>query len=377
MSGGWAVELRVETTLAALGPAWDELFAAGAGLQTSRAWFAATAEAALAPGAEARFLAVEGGDGPLALFAMAVGPGARWGSLTTPYTCLYQPLFRPGASTERLRQAATAFALHCRRWPMTRLEALDPGWSGLPILQAGFAAAGLAQRSFAHFANWHATAPAGGWEAYLASRPGALRETIRRKMRAIERAGDVQIEIAQSQPQLAEALAAYEDVYARSWKEKEPFPLFNTALASALADAGTLRIAVMRQAGRPIAAQYWTVVGGCATVLKLAHDDAMKALSPGTVLTAAAIKNMIETHGVVDLDFGRGDDPYKRAWTGQRRMRIGVLGLNLRTLSGLAATVRHDAGHVLGIGRGHWRRLRSRPGSNSLPAEDTPRLTVR
>jgi len=95
-----------------------------------------------------------------------------------------------------------------------------------------------------------------------------------------------------------------------------------------------------------VAAQYWTVAGRSATVLKLAHDEEEKRLSPGTVLTATAIRHLIEQDGVRELDFGRGDDPYKRSWTGERRQRVGILVANMISWQGLAATVRHDIGRL-------------------------------
>ncbi len=243
-----ALRLEVHGAVGALGREWDELFAAGAGLQTSREWFAASAEAALPPGADPQFLAVAAPDGPLALLPMVVGPDRRWQSLTTPYTCLYQPLLRPGAARRQVRAAAAALGRYCRRWPATRLEALDPDWEGLADLRAGFARAGLLTRTFDHFGNWHGAVPGGSWDAYLETRPGALRETIRRKARAAERAGQTRIEIVRSGPALDEALAAYESVYERSWKEPEPFPRFNAALVASLAPNG--RAAHGRDVGR-------------------------------------------------------------------------------------------------------------------------------
>lgn len=360
MSSPPPVQLQVQRELNRFGPEWDALFAAGAGSQTGREWFAASVAAALPPGSEPQFLAVTGRDGPLALFPMMTTPDGAWQSLTTPYTCLYQPLLRAGADPRLLAAAAAAFGRYCRHWPVTRLEALDPDWSGLPLLRAGLARAGLATRTFAHFGNWHVGVPQGSWDAYLAARPGALRETIRRKVRAAERATGVRIEVARSGPALAAALAAYEAVYARSWKEPEPFPRFNGTLVRGLAGTGALRIGVMWAEGRPIAAQYWTVADRAATVLKLAHDEEFKALSPGTVLTASVIRELIERDGVTDLDFGRGDDPYKRAWTGQRRLRIGVLGLNPLKPAGLRNLARHDAGRFVRATRIFWRDSRRR-----------------
>jgi CelD/BcsL family acetyltransferase involved in cellulose biosynthesis len=93
-----------------------------------------------------------------------------------------------------------------------------------------------------------------------------------------------------------------------------------------------------------MAAQYWVLAGGAATVLKLAHDEADRALSPGTVLTALMVRRLIEDDHASHLDFGRGDDAYKAGWTGQRRGRIGVLLCPPRHPAGMLALSRHFLG---------------------------------
>lgn len=336
--------LRVERHVAALGPEWDPLFAEGAGVQSSRAWFDAVIAAAIPAGAIPHLLAVSNQAGPAALVPMLAGPGRQWGALTSPYTCLYQPLFRDPLSPDA--DALCLVGRYCRQWPLTRFEALDPVWPGLSPLRRALASAGLVTRTFANFGNWHEEVAAGSWKAYFDARPGALRETIRRRTRAAARAG-TQMVVARSGPALITALEAYETVYRHSWKQPEPYPAFNTGLVGRLAQDGVLRIGVMRLEGRPIAAQYWSVANGSATILKLAHDEEFKALSPGTVLTAATIRELIEVDGVTELDFGRGDDAYKRDWTSRRRLRVGLLGLNPRTLSGVRAWAVHDAGAIV------------------------------
>ncbi len=335
----------------ALGPEWDAVFAAGPGAQSRRGWFAATERAALPPGARACYMALSGAAGPLAVLPMRLDQG-RLGSLTTPYTVLFQPLLAPAADP---LAAGQAFGRQLRRWPHVVLDALDPAWPGLEPFLKGVRRAGLRTSRFDQFGNWHEPLAGRDWPAYLAARPGPLRETIRRKGRLAARDAAIRFEIVSSATGLPGAIAAYEAVYGRSWKEPEPFPAFTGVLLRGLAAEGGLRLGVMWQGVQPIAAQYWTVdwmgAQGIATVLKLAHDDAAKALSPGTLLTAHMIRALIE-EGVTELDFGRGDDPYKQHWTTARRQRVGVLVANPLRPAGFAILLRQWCGAAL-------RRLRS------------------
>jgi hypothetical protein len=268
------------------------------------------------------------------------------GSLTTPYTCLYQPVFDPDLPPERIRSIGAAFGRYARRWPHVRLDALDPPWPGLEPFLHGCRAAGLLARRFDHFGNWHEPVAGLSYAEYLAGRPGDLRETIRRKTRRAERDPSIAWEILRDHAGLEPGIEAFESVYRRSWKESEPAPRFNAALMRALAGRGKLRLGILRHQGRPIAVQYWLVEGGVASVLKLAHDEAEKQLSPGTLLTAWMIRSLLELDRVAELDFGRGDDPYKRAWTSQRRQRIGVMLINPYRVAGVSILARHMAGGV-------------------------------
>lgn len=323
------------------------------GFQSTRAWYERTAADALPDGTQALFLLCrEGGgarDRTLALFPLRRGADGAMSGLTTPYTVLYQPLTAPGLDAAGLRAVGRAFGRACRAWPTLRLDALDADWPGLDLLLAGARDAGLAARRFDHFGNWYEDVAGRGWDEYLAGRPGDLRETVRRKTRACARDPRVSLELVRAPcappDALDAAIAAYEEVYARSWKEPEPFPRFGPGLMRAAAAAGVLRVGVLRVDGRPVAAQYWTVCDGAATVLKLAHDEAFKPLSPGTVLTAHLIRALLD-EGVRGLDFGRGDDPYKRSWAGRRRQRIGVLLINPRRPAGLAELGRAAAGDL-------------------------------
>jgi CelD/BcsL family acetyltransferase involved in cellulose biosynthesis len=334
--------------MALLAAAEREEFHLGAG------WFATVAAHARPAGARPLFLLHRQDGRAAALLPLWRDRNGRRSGMTSPYTCLFRPLLAEGIDVAR---AGRAFGAACRRHGPLRLDALDPDWPSLAPLLSGFARAGLVPLRFFHFGNWHADVAGLDWAGYLAGRPGELRETIRRRLARAARDPSVVFEAVAGGSGLEAAIAAYADVYARSWKQPEPFPDFGPAVMRAAAAAGVLRLGVLRQGGAPIAAQYWTVTGGTARVEKLAHDEGMKQLSPGTVLTARTIGHLLGRGAVATLDFGRGDDAYKAGWTGRRRARIGVLLCPPWHPAGLRDLGRHLLGHGLAavrerLGRG-------------------------
>ena len=328
--------------MSGLDPAWTS-FAAGSPLQSSLEWWKATEAAALPLGAKPLYIECRDAAGLSATIPLLVTEG-QLSSLTTPYTTVFQPVLRPQLDGFGIERAGAALGQVARRFGVTRLDALDPAWPPWRGLLAGAERTGLIGQHFAHFGNCFEAVTS--WDAYLAARPGALRETIRRKTAAAARNATLHLACITEPSAVGPALLAYDEVYGRSWKEAEPFPAFNAALLPRLAAMGALRMGVMWADHRPIAAQYWTVWQGAATVLKLAYDEAFKSQSPGTVLTAWLIKRLIERDGIGEIDFGRGDDPYKRNWVSDRRLRTGILLFNPRRVGGLTALARHAAGRL-------------------------------
>ncbi len=160
--------------------------------------------------------------------------------------------------------------------------------------------------------------PVGGrsFAEYMAARPGQLRTTLKRK------AGKVAVTLADwFDPAL---WADYEAVYAASWKPEEGSPSFLRAFAEAEGNAGRLRMAVAHAEGRAVAAQFWTVESSTAFIHKLAHTEDSKHLSAGTTLSAALFEQVIDRDKVELVDFGTGDDGYKRDWMEQVRPRYRI-----------------------------------------------------
>ena len=115
-------------------------------------------------------------------------------------------------------------------------------------------------------------------------------------------------------------------------------------LARACAAEGALRLGILHLDGAPIAAQIWIVWSGKATLYKLAHDRRHDRLSPGTVLTMHMIERVIDVDRAAEVDFGVGDDPYKRRWASARRERWGLMAFEPRTARGMIGILRHVVG---------------------------------
>lgn len=154
---------------------------------------------------------------------------------------------------------------------------------------------------------------------YLTARPGPIHTILKRKATKV----DVEIE-TRFDPA---SWATYEAIYAQSWKGEEGSPTFLRRFAEEEGAAGRLRLGLARVGGEPVAAQFWTVEQGTAFIHKLAHIEAAKPLSPGTTLTAALLEQVIDRDKVDLVDFGTGDDPYKRDWMEQVRPRYRIEAL--------------------------------------------------
>lgn len=316
---------------------------------TSAWWFETQAETCLDPDDEVVCVAAEAAGGPRAALMLrrrgrpGLLAGAReLASLSSPYTCSYQPLIAPGVARDAaLTGLAAGLVQAARQVDVVNLEAL-PEADDLPrALARALGRAGFLTRRYRHFGNWYDRVADLDAAAFLAARPSALRNTLRRRAKRLAALGGVTFQVLTDAADAAAGIAAYERVYAASWKGPEPHPDFAPALIRGAAAAGALRLGLCLVDGVPAAAQIWLVGGGGATIFKLAYDEAHKDKSLGTVLTGHMVDHVMTRDGVTEIDFGRGDDAYKADWLPRRREHWGVLGFNPRRPLGLAAACRH------------------------------------
>lgn len=229
-----------------------------------------------------------------------------------------------------------------------RFAPMDPHGKDFQCLSSCLRKAGWWVSDYFCFGNWYHPVISGGWHAYLAGRPGHVRNTITRAERKLARAGVCNIDIIQHPGAALEgAIKAFVDVYGKSWKAQEPFPDFIPALCRMAADQGILRLGVLRLNQQPIAAQLWLVAYGTAYIVKLAYDPAFAHFSPGTVMTASMFRRVIDEDQVLCIDYLIGDDAYKADWMTERRERWGVVAFNMKKLRGISGAVRHALGKLL------------------------------
>lgn len=234
--------------------------------------------------------------------------------LTNWYAFTWEPMLSVGIAEDSRRNLARQLATDlAKQSSHIVLEKLPEEDGTLNILEDAFSDAGWAVLREECDTNHVLDVAGRNYGEYLASRPGKLRTTLKRKAKKVE--------VRLSTCFNAQDWAAYEAIYADSWKPEEGDPALLREFAEQESAAGHFRFGLALAEGEPVAAQFWTVEGGTAYIHKLAHLESAKPISPGTTLTAALFAHVIDEDKVTLVDFGTGDDPYKRDWMEQKRDR--------------------------------------------------------
>jgi len=292
-------------------------------------WFEVLAATTLSDTEKACVLALvdEAGQALSAVPVVTVG-GKVIRGLTSPFTTLFAAPFGSPNNARVLGRLVAGKA-----GARLRFDALDGAAAG--AFESGLAAGGLAVARFHHFVNWFEE-DINDFAAYWAGRGSQLQSTVKRKAASLARGGRLQFEQMDMKADWRKGADIYQEIYAKSWKPAEPYPRFMDALLEKLGMRGIARLAIARIDGVPAAAQVWLVDQARATIFKLAHDPAFDRQSPGTLLTHWFLQRLHQQDGVHVVDFGRGDDSYKRQWLHASRGREGLLAANPRSLQGLA-----------------------------------------
>ena len=261
------------------------------------------------------------------------------------YTALYAPVLKTGLNAMDLLPLIAAIRDAERGSASLIFSPMDPESEAYGVLWSALQVAGLLPFRFFRFGNWYLPCADIEWPDYLESRTGILRSTIKRMSKKFAADGGT-LETICDADRLQEGIAAFQEVYAASWKRAEPHPGFVPALIETCARRGWLRLGIARLNGRPVAAQLWIVAHGRADIYKVAYNETFKQYSPGTLLTAHLMQHVIEQDHVSEVDYLIGDDHYKETWMSHRRERWGMVAYNPKTLGGLIGLLRELAGRA-------------------------------
>ncbi len=274
----------------------------GAGPFARRDWFVLLEQAGHKP-----LLAVasDGGENvclPLTHGARGLEVLSNW------YAFTWRPVVTGMVGCGLLEPLAMDLASRASRIVLTKLPETEAD-----RLEHAFRAAGWRVQRHASDTNHYLPVEERSFADYLATRPGPLRTTLKRKAKKVELRLTRTFDPAD--------WAIYEDIYRQSWKPEEGDPAMLRAFAEQEGAAGHLLFGLAFADGLPVAAQFWTVEQGTAYIHKLAHLPSAEPLSPGTTLTAALLEQVIDCDRVVEVDFGTGNDRYKADWMEQVRPR--------------------------------------------------------
>lgn len=313
-------------------------------------WFALLAETAMPSGARLALVDIASKVSEakcfLPLMVLHDQP-TRISGLSNFYSPLFGMVNEAAADSSQLEMLSSHLKGDPIGYAEVRFAPMDTDSSSYAMLKKAFRASGWVVDDFFCFGNWYQLVTPGDSTSYLAVRPSKLRNTLRRAERGLSRKSEFALDIIQEEgSRLDYAIAAFVEVYNRSWKQPEPFPGFIPGLCHLAAGRGWLRLGILRLGCQPLAAQLWLVSGKTAYIVKLAYDRDFSQFSAGTVLTAALCRHVIDIDRVEQIDYLIGDDCYKQDWMERRRERRGIIAYNLGRWRGWVGAVRHFSGKV-------------------------------
>ena len=158
-----------------------------------------------------------------------------------------------------------------------------------------------------------------GWEEIYRERTSAKRRNLhKRRRRQLSELGELSIEIARTEDELANALEAAFRLHELRWAGRPDGSELTTPVGKAfhrevirsLGARNLARVLTMRLDGTPIAFHYWLQYEGCMYVHRLAFDPAFAKYSPGLIATLDAIESA-EAEGARRVEFLGGGERYK------------------------------------------------------------------
>lgn len=271
----------------------------------------------------------------------------RLEALSNYYSPVFAPLLAPGSAGAAANALGAYVAGNTTSADIVDLRPMNADSAFFKEARAALEGVGYWTDCYFCFHNWYLEVAGRNYDEYFRGLPGRIKNSVPRKRRRLEETGLAIKIVTGPSPDLEWAIAAYQQVYSGSWKRPEPYPEFIPSLCRLAAEKSWLRLGILSLKGVPVAAQLWLVKDGVAYIYKLAYLEEHAKQSVGTILTCAMMQWVIDADKVRIVDYGIGDDTYKREWMSHCRERHGLIAFNKSRPMGILAAARHFGGKAI------------------------------
>jgi CelD/BcsL family acetyltransferase involved in cellulose biosynthesis len=269
----------------------------------------------------------------------------RWlgsGEVCTDHLSL---ICRPEDTEAVANALAETLTTKCDEWDRIELSAVDADDTAIEkLLNCLEERDCLVSRQPAD-ACWALELPA-TWDEYLAGISKSHRKQLRQLERRVLESDRVQWHRAQSVTEFEQAWPVLVDLHQRRRRSLgEPgcfasrvFHEFHHEVARRLLDRGQLRMSWMELDGSPAAAEYHVADAKTTYAYQGGVDPDRLAEEPGRLSTILCLRAAIE-EGHTQIDFLRGDEPYKAHWRATPRTTYDYRVIPNRRLARLRGRV--------------------------------------
>ncbi|MFC2061056.1 GNAT family N-acetyltransferase [Elusimicrobiota bacterium] len=171
-------------------------------------------------------------------------------------------------------------------------------------------------------------------EEYTRSLSGVvLKNAPSKKMKRLIESGEIKCKHYINED-IKKHFAEYIKIYKKSWKPEETSIDFLKKLTDYSSSEAELCLSFVYMSNIPIAAQFWIIHDHIAYAQKVCFEEDCRYLSPGTWLTLEVIKYLMSNKNLIEIDFLKGDEPYKQYWMRSRRIRNIITVYNRSSIKG-------------------------------------------
>ena len=153
------------------------------------------------------------------------------------------------------------------------------------------------------------------WEGYLAVLDKKQRHEVRRKLRRLSEAGQINYRLVKDSFSIHGSLGVFFNMFTESRQDKADFltaqmESFFKSMVGSMTEAGILRLGILELDGLPVAMIIFFDYNNSIYLYNSGYDPRYNSLSAGLLCKVLCIKESIE-EGKKVFDFLKGDEAYK------------------------------------------------------------------